>query len=114
MVSIQDHPYVGRFFDTWTLLVFRVARTKWIHLRPNVADLPLRGAAVSAKAAASLHLLTWGRLELELGAGANPAAIAAMGCPRLTPGQAVEALGDAIRLMRAFWSERYPLAFQGK
>jgi alkanesulfonate monooxygenase SsuD/methylene tetrahydromethanopterin reductase-like flavin-dependent oxidoreductase (luciferase family) len=37
-----------------------------------------------------------------------------MGGRRLTPGQAVAALGEAIRLMRAFWSGKSPLTFEGK
>ncbi len=114
LITIQDHPYIGRFFDTWTLITFLAAQTRRVHVGPNVANLPLRGAVMLAKAAASLDLMTNGRVELGLGAGANPAAIAAMGGPRLTPGQAVAALGEAIRLMRAFWSGKSPLTFEGK
>lgn len=114
LITIQDHPYIGRFFDTWTLIAFLAAQTRRVHVGPNVANLPLRGAVMLAKAAASLDLMTNGRVELGLGAGANPAAIAAMGGRRLTAGQAVAALGEAIRLMRAFWSGKSPLTFEGK
>ena len=60
--------------------------------RPNVLNLPLRPPAVLARAAASLDLLSGGRFELGLGAGAFWDAIEAMGGPRRTPGEAVDAL----------------------
>ena len=76
---------------------------------PNVANLPLRPPAVLARSAASLDLLSGGRVELGLGAGAFWDAIEAMGGPRRTPGEAVEALEEAITVIRALWSgERTP------
>src|SRR5213080_3842662 len=76
VVGIQDHPYQRRFFDTWTLLSYLAARTERIALVPDVANLPLRQPAVLAKSAASLDLLSAGRVELGLGAGAFEEAIA--------------------------------------
>ena len=103
LVTFQDHPYQPRFLDTWTLLAYVAAKTISIHLAPNVANLPLRPPAVLAKAAASLDLLSGGRVELGLGGGAFGDAIAAMGGPRRTPGEAVDALAEAIQIIRALW-----------
>lgn len=103
LVTYQDHPYQPRFLDTWTLLSWVAARTERIHLAPNVLNLPLRQPAVAARAAASLDLLSHGRFDLGLGAGAFWDAIEAMGGRRLTPGQAVDALGEAIDIIRAIW-----------
>ncbi|NCT89431.1 LLM class flavin-dependent oxidoreductase [Cellulomonas sp. APG4] len=105
LVTFQDHPYQPAFLDTWTLLSYVAARTERVHLAPNVASLPLRPPAVLARAAASLDLLSEGRVELGLGAGAFWDAIAAMGGPRRTPGEAVTALDEAIEVIRGVWAD---------
>lgn len=104
VVTFQDHPYQPAFHDTWTLLSFAAARTRRVHLSPNVLNLPLRQPAVMARAVASLDRLSGGRVELGIGAGAFWDAIAAMGGRRLTPGQSITALEEAIRIMRAIWA----------
>ena len=104
LVSVQDHPYQRRHLDTWTLLSFLGAATSRIHLSPNVVNLPLRPPAVLAKSAASLDVLTGGRVELGLGAGAFWDGVVAAGGPRRTPGESVEALEEAIDVCRQFWA----------
>lgn len=103
LVTFQDHPYQPALLDTWTLLSFAAARTQRIRLSGNVLSLPLRPPAVLARAAASLDVLSGGRLELGIGAGAFWDGIAAMGGRRLTPGQAVTALREAIEIIRDLW-----------
>jgi alkanesulfonate monooxygenase SsuD/methylene tetrahydromethanopterin reductase-like flavin-dependent oxidoreductase (luciferase family) len=102
-ISIQDHPYKGDFLETWTLLAALGAQTERVRLLPNVANLALRPPAMLGKAAATLDLLTGGRVELGLGTGAFWDAIASYGGPRRTPGEAVGALAEAIPLMRLLW-----------
>src|SRR3954467_5695581 len=104
LVGVQDHPYQQRFFDTWTLLSYVSARTERVRLVPDVATLPLRGPAMLAKAAASLDVLSGGRVELGLGAGAFWEGIERMGGPRLSAKESVDALEAAIPAMREFWS----------
>jgi alkanesulfonate monooxygenase SsuD/methylene tetrahydromethanopterin reductase-like flavin-dependent oxidoreductase (luciferase family) len=103
LVTFQDHPYQPGYLDTWTLLSFVAARTSTIHLSANVTNLPLRPPAVLARSVASLDLLSGGRVELGLGAGAFWEAIEAMGGPRRTPGEGVRALEEAIEVIRAVW-----------
>ena len=118
LVSIQDHPYQEKYADTWTLLSVLGARTSTIKLAPNVASLPLRPPVVLAKSAATLDLLTGGRVELGLGAGAFWDAIEAAGGVRRTPKEAVDALIEAIAVIRGFWAggslrfegEHYPVS----
>lgn len=113
-VAVQDHPYQRRFVDTWTLLSMIAAVTSRIGLFPDVASLPLRPPAVLAKAAASLDILSGGRFQLGLGAGAFWDAIEAYGGPRRSPGIALEALAEAIEVIRKVWSGERNLRFNGK
>ena len=103
LVSVQDHPYQGKHLDTWTLLSVIAARTSAIRVAPNVANLPLRPPVVLARVAATLDLLSSGRVELGLGAGAFWDAVVAAGGPRRTPRQAVDALVEAIGIIRQVW-----------
>lgn len=103
LVALQDHPYQPAFLDTWTLLSYLGALTDRIRLAPDVANLPLRPPAVLARAVASLDLLTGGRVELGLGAGAFWEAVGAMGGPVRRPAEAVAALAEAITVIRELW-----------
>ena len=114
LVGIQDHPYQGRFLDTWSLIPTLFAETKRISFFTDVANLPLRPPAVMAKAAASLDVLSAGRFELGLGAGGIPDVIARFGGPRRTPGESVEALEEAIDVIRLLWSDERTVSFDGK
>jgi len=114
VVGVQDHPYQRRFFDTWTLLTAMAMRTERITVFPDVANLPLRPPAVLAKAAATLDLLSGGRVELGLGAGGFWDAIKAYGGPVRTPGESVSALEEAIQVIRLMWSGEHGIRFEGK
>ena len=114
LIGIQDHPYQHRFHETWTLLSVIAARTSRVTLFPDVANLPLRPPAMLAKAAASLDLLSNGRVELGLGAGGFWPAIKAMGGPARTAGESVSALEEAIEVIRLFWTGGRGLKFDGR
>ncbi|GIH95524.1 LLM class flavin-dependent oxidoreductase [Planobispora siamensis] len=114
LVSFQDHPYQANFLDTWTLLSVVAARTSRIRVAPNVANLPLRPPVVLARSVATLDVLSGGRVELGLGSGGFLEAIASIGGPSLTPGEGVDALSEAIDVIRAIWNtEGGPLHLQG-
>jgi alkanesulfonate monooxygenase SsuD/methylene tetrahydromethanopterin reductase-like flavin-dependent oxidoreductase (luciferase family) len=103
LATFQDHPYLPRFHDTWTLLSYAAARTERIRLSGNVLSLPLRPPAVLARSHASLDRLSGGRIELGLGAGAFWDGIEAMGARRLSAGQSVGAIEEAIQVIRQVW-----------
>ena len=103
LATIQDHPYQARFLDAYALLGTILARTSTLRVAANVTNLPLRQPFVLAKTVASLDLLSNGRIELGIGAGAFWDAIAAAGGPRRTPGEALRALEEGIAVVRGTW-----------
>jgi alkanesulfonate monooxygenase SsuD/methylene tetrahydromethanopterin reductase-like flavin-dependent oxidoreductase (luciferase family) len=101
IVGIQDHPYQRRFLDTFSLIADLLARTSRLRFFPDVANLPMRGPTMIAKAAVSLDIMSGGRFELGLGAGGFWDAVAGMGGPRRTTREAADALEEAIPIIRA-------------
>lgn len=77
-------------------------------LSANVTNLPLRQPVLIARGAITVDLLSGGRFELGIGAGGFWDAIQAAGGRRLSPGQAVDALEEAIRVIRAVWAVDEP------
>ena len=114
MVGVQDHPYQWRFFDTWTLLAYVAGRTERVRLLPDVLNLPLRLPTIIAKSVASLDGLSGGRVELGIGAGGFWDGVAAMGGPRRTPKESVDALEEALTILRSFWSGQRSVRFEGQ
>ncbi|HEX5951269.1 MAG TPA: LLM class flavin-dependent oxidoreductase, partial [Actinomycetota bacterium] len=114
LLGIQDHPYQYRFLDTFALIGTLLARTERIRVFPDVANLPLRPPSVLAKIATALDVMSGGRFELGLGAGAFWDAIAAMGGPRRAPGEAVDALAEAIDVIRLMWSGERTVSYEGE
>ena len=114
VIGVQDHPYQRRYVDTWALLSMIAAVTSRVVVFPDVANLPLRPPAVMAKAAASIDVLSGGRFEHALGAGAFWDAVEAYGGPRRTPRDALAALEEAIAVTRLVWSGQRNLRFNGE
>jgi alkanesulfonate monooxygenase SsuD/methylene tetrahydromethanopterin reductase-like flavin-dependent oxidoreductase (luciferase family) len=114
LIGIQDHPYQRRYFDTFALLAALATATERVGLFPDVACLPLRHPAMLAKASVSIDLLSGGRFDLGLGAGSFWDAIVAMGGPRRAPGEAVDALEEAMAVLRLLWSDQRSVRFTGQ
>ncbi len=117
IIGIQDHPYNGSFFDTWTLISALAASTRKIRYFPDVSDLPMRQPAILAKSVATLDILTKGRIELGLGAGGFWDAIQSWGGARRTPREAVAAYEEALQVIRLIWNYgkgRARVSFPGK
>jgi alkanesulfonate monooxygenase SsuD/methylene tetrahydromethanopterin reductase-like flavin-dependent oxidoreductase (luciferase family) len=101
LVGIQDHPYQRRFLDTFALIANLLALTERISFFPDVASLPMRPPAMIAKAAASMDVMSGGRFELGLGAGAFWDAVEGMGGRVRARGERLAALEEAITIIRA-------------
>src|SRR5215218_935068 len=92
LIGVQDHPYQRRFLDTFALIADLLARTERLRFFPDVANLPLRPPAMIANAAAAL---------------------AAMGGPARSPRESVDALEEAIEIIRRAWSGERSVSFDG-
>jgi alkanesulfonate monooxygenase SsuD/methylene tetrahydromethanopterin reductase-like flavin-dependent oxidoreductase (luciferase family) len=114
LLAVQDHPYQRRHLDSLALLGVILAQTERIRVVQDVANVPLRPPAVFAKAAATLDLLSGGRFEAGLGGGGYLDAAHAMGAPALTPGESLEALEEAVTILRASWGDERELRFDGR
>jgi alkanesulfonate monooxygenase SsuD/methylene tetrahydromethanopterin reductase-like flavin-dependent oxidoreductase (luciferase family) len=99
-LAIQDHAYNPEFLDVWTLITYLAAETQHIAFFPDVADLQLRPPTILAKAAASLSVLSGGRIVLGVGGGASPGGIAAMGGTRRSNPEMIAFTEEALGIMR--------------
>src|SRR5438046_7799465 len=116
----RDHVFnVGHVFDRiggkpyyepLTLLSFVAARTRRIRLGTSVLVLPYHNPIRLAKTAATLDVLSGGRLILGVGVGAIENEMEAMGTPFKERGAFTD---EAIAVMRTLWSEEDP-RFVGK
>lgn len=114
LIGIQDHPYQPAHFDAFALAAFILAQTERVRVFHDVANLPMRHPVVIAKTAATLDQLSGGRFELGLGAGAFWDAIQGIGGPVRTPKAALDALEEAVIVIRGMWGGERGMRFAGE
>jgi alkanesulfonate monooxygenase SsuD/methylene tetrahydromethanopterin reductase-like flavin-dependent oxidoreductase (luciferase family) len=116
LVSLGDHPYWTGRLDTMSLLAAIVARTSRVTVFPDLANLPLRPPLQLARAAATLDILSGGRFELGLATGTQLMweQISADGGPRRTASESIEALAEAVAIIRASWAGDGDVSFEGE
>jgi probable F420-dependent oxidoreductase len=113
LITVSDHLH-GSFptFETWTLLTWLAAATERVRVAPLVLGLPYRPPAVVAKMAESLDRLSGGRLILGMGGGGSDAEFRGFGLTVRKPAEKVEALAEAIEIVRGLWRET-PFTYHG-
>ena len=98
------------FHEPFSLFSFMAAVTKSVSFLTSIVILPQRQTVLAAKQAATLDVLSGGRLRLGVGIGWNKPEYIALGEDFHTRGKRVE---EQIELMRTLWSE--PLVnFEGR
>lgn len=112
--TLADHPYLANRVDASVGLAFLLGRTARIRGAAVVTNLPSRPAPVLAHAVTSLSALSGGRVILGIGSGAMWDSIVKLGVPRLTPGEAVAAMEEAIQLVHALSGGGDPVTFRGR
>jgi probable F420-dependent oxidoreductase len=95
--------------EGWTALTALARDTTRIRLGTSVLCNSYRHPAVLAKMAATLDVICEGRLELGLGAGWFKREFEAYGIPFPPAGERVSALGEALEVVKAIWTEPNPV-----
>lgn len=113
LFSVADHPYFAAKLDAYALLGFILGRTNRITGAVTVSNLPARPAPVLARTITSLSALSGGRVVLGIGAGGLWDEIVKLGVHRLSPGDAVRAVEEAIKLVRELSGGGEPVTFAG-
>lgn len=113
LIGVQDHPYNAAHLDAWTLLTTIASTTERIRVFPDVANVPLRGAVMLGRAASTLDQISGGRVELGLGTGVFWEGISAMGTPERSKKQRVDALEEAVDVLRLWFSGERSVSYDG-
>ena len=98
------------FHEPLTTFAFIAAVTERVQMMPTVMILPQRQAALVAKQAAEVAILSRNRFRLGVGTGWNTIEYEALGVPYAGRGKRQE---EQVELMRKLWSED-SLSFDGK
>jgi len=114
-VWVHDHVFnVGHvldriggkpYYEPLTLLSFVAARTARVRLGTSVLVLPYHNPIRLAKTAATLDVLSGGRLILGVGVGLIEKEMLAMGSPFAERGAVTD---EAIAVMRTLWTQEEP------
>lgn len=91
-------------YEGWTLATWLAARTSRIRLGHLVLCDAFRPAPLLAKMAATLDVLSGGRLELGLGWGSVPDELRAWGFGDAPAAVRAKQLGETLGLLRRLWS----------
>lgn len=103
-ITFTDHLVMPQW-EPVAALAAVAAITDRIHVGSLVLDNGVRNRVLTAKAAATIHLLSSGRLELRLGAGYVAANFAAAGVSFTQAGERLDQLEESIALMRRLWQD---------
>jgi alkanesulfonate monooxygenase SsuD/methylene tetrahydromethanopterin reductase-like flavin-dependent oxidoreductase (luciferase family) len=109
----------GPIFEGWTLLSALAAQTQRLRLGLLVTSNRFRPPAMLAKIAATVDIVSGGRLDFGIGAGSRPdipwarREYEANGLPYHDFGHSVGSLGEACTVIRRLWTETEPFDFEG-
>ena len=109
----------GPTFEGWTLLSALAAQTERLRLGLLVTSNRFRPPPMLAKIAATVDVVSGGRLDFGIGAGSRPSPpeahreYAAHGLPFHNSAHAVGSLAEAYAVIRRLWTEAEPFDFDG-
>jgi alkanesulfonate monooxygenase SsuD/methylene tetrahydromethanopterin reductase-like flavin-dependent oxidoreductase (luciferase family) len=109
----------GPIHEGWTLLSALAAQTRRLRLGLLVTSNRFRPPAMLAKIAATVDIVSGGRLDFGIGAGSRPShplarrEYEAYGLPFHDSAHAVGSLAEACTAVRRLWTEAEPFDFDG-
>ena len=95
----------GPCLEGWTVLAAFAALTKRLRLGLMVTGNTYRHPAVLAKIAATVDVISNGRLDFGIGAGWNEYEHASMGIPLYKPGERIRRLDEACEIIKRLFTE---------
>jgi F420-dependent oxidoreductase-like protein len=105
----------GPCYEGWSLLAALAAQTSRIRLGLMVTGNTYRHPAVLANIAATVDIVSAGRLDLGIGAGWNEYEHESMGLPLYAPGERIRRLGEACEMIsRLLDHETKTVDFDGR
>jgi alkanesulfonate monooxygenase SsuD/methylene tetrahydromethanopterin reductase-like flavin-dependent oxidoreductase (luciferase family) len=110
----------GPIFEGWTLLSALAAQTRRLRLGVLVTSNRIRPPAILAKIAATVDVISDGRLDFGIGVGSRPhppearREYPAHGLPYLPFAEAVDSLAETCTVIRRLWTEPAPFDFDGR
>jgi F420-dependent oxidoreductase-like protein len=96
----------GPCLEGWTLLAAYAAQTTRIRVGLMVTGNTYRHPAVLANTAATLDIISNGRLDFGIGAGWNEYEHSSMGIPLYTPGERIRRLGEACEIIKRLFTQQ--------
>jgi len=111
-ISMDEHHLDAPSLESWTVLTALGARTSRLRLGIMVMSNTYRNPAVLAKMAATLDVITHGRLDFGLGAGWYEREHISYDLPFYTTAERIRRLDEACKLIKRMWTEKAP-NFQG-
>ncbi|MEV5839376.1 LLM class flavin-dependent oxidoreductase [Nocardia sp. NPDC052112] len=109
----------GPIYEGWTLLSALAAQTRRLRLGLLVTSNRFRPPAMLAKIAATVDIVSGGRLDFGIGVGSRPGhplarrEYEAHGLPFHETAHAVESFAEACTVIRRLWTEAEPFDFRG-
>jgi F420-dependent oxidoreductase-like protein len=103
-MPLGDDP-TGPCLEGWTLLAALAAQTERLRIGQMVTGNTYRHPAVLANMAATVDIISGGRLDFGIGAGWNELEHTAYGIPLYTPGERIRRLEEACEVTRLLWTE---------
>jgi len=100
-------------YEAWTMMAALAAVTDTVRLGQMCTCNTYRPPSYLAKVAASIDVISNGRLEMGIGAGWYEHEHDGYGYPFLPPGQRLGMLKEGVEIMRAMWTED-EVTYEGK